>query len=37
MKEKNTEETNYESMENFAEYLEYLSRITPTTLPEWMD
>ena len=32
-----TEETNYESIENLAEYLEYLSRVTPTTLPEWMD
>lgn len=24
-------------IDNFSENLEYLSRITPTSLPEWMD
>ena len=37
MKNDNSENLNCESMDDFAEYLEYLSRITPTTLPEWMD
>jgi hypothetical protein len=23
--------------ENLAEYLEYLARVIPTTMPEWMD
>jgi hypothetical protein len=31
------EEENFEEVDNLAEYLEYLTRITPTTLPEWMD
>ena len=29
-------ETNDEA-ENLAEYLEYLVRVTPTTMPEWMN
>jgi hypothetical protein len=31
----NTEEEN--AMDELAEYLEYISRTTPTTMPEWMD
>jgi hypothetical protein len=30
-------EENSEEIDNLAEYLEYLTRMTPTTLPEWMD
>jgi hypothetical protein len=26
-----------EETDNLAEYLEYLARMIPTTLPEWMD
>jgi hypothetical protein len=26
-----------EKMDDLAEYLEYLARMTPTTMPEWMD
>jgi hypothetical protein len=33
----NKEEENSEEMDNLEEYLEYLTRMTPTTLPEWMD
>jgi hypothetical protein len=31
----NSEENN--SMDELAEYLEYMSRTTPTATPEWMD
>jgi hypothetical protein len=31
----NSEEEN--AMDKLAEYLEYVSRTTPTTMPEWMD
>ena len=34
---KMNEEENFEEIDNLAEYLEYLTRMTPTTLPEWMD
>jgi hypothetical protein len=33
----NKEEENSKEMDNLEEYLEYLTRMTPTTLPEWMD
>ena len=33
----NKENEILENADNFSEYLEYLARITPTTLPEWMD
>jgi hypothetical protein len=26
-----------EAVDNLEEYLEYLSRTTPTTMPEWMN
>lgn len=40
MTDTNTQNTNSEkdnSMDTLAEYLEYVSRTTPTTMPEWMD
>ena len=37
MKEENLKQVSLEFEDNLEEYLEYLSRITPTTLPEWMD
>jgi hypothetical protein len=29
-------ENENDTVENLAEYLEHLSRTTPTTMPEWM-
>lgn len=37
MKEENFQQSSSEFEDNFEKYLEYLSRIMPTTLPEWMD
>jgi hypothetical protein len=34
---RNKEEENSEETDNLEEYLEYLTRMIPTTLPEWMD
>jgi hypothetical protein len=34
---KSSEDDSEEEADDLAEYLEYLNRITPTTLPEWMD
>jgi hypothetical protein len=34
---KKDENKKYDDLDDFSEYLEYLARVTPTTLPEWMD
>lgn len=33
----NSENDDNKLMDNLAESMEYLSRISPTTMPEWMD